>query len=282
VETFALTRARYASDYARLGAALGVPGAAPAPGELEFLASVTSRDWQGVGMLATPEIFFAAAVTSILAPPVAFEIGTAAGFSAAILAKVLALRESECGAPGSGPLVHTIDKRVDFVFDPTQPIGCAIDLVAPEIRRRITIHPRQDSAFCASLTKNDELRFAFVDGNHRHPWPLTDVLRIQDLMASGWILMHDVDLPAVIEQARRAGHGYDVTPVYGAKHVFDFWPAEKIRSGNIGAVKIPRDRRSLGELVAKLRELPAEVSGGSWTKQWRVIEGLRAGFARRR
>ena len=229
-------------------------------------------------MLAKPEIFFAGAVTSILAPAVAFEIGTASGFSAAILAKTLALRESERGMVGSGPLVHTIDKRVDFVFDPTQPVGFAVDLVAPELRLRIAIHPRQDSSFCASLTKRGELKFAFVDGNHRHPWPLTDVLRIQDLMKDGWILMHDVDLPAVIETARNAGQGYDLTPVYGAKHVFDFWPGDKIRSGNIGAVKIPRDRRSLGGLVAKLRELPTEVSAGSWAKQWRAIEKLRACF----
>ena len=282
METFALNRARYASEYARLGAALGVSDVSPAPGELEFLTSITSRDWKQIGMLAAPEVFFAAAVASILAPSFALEIGTASGFSAAIFAKVLALRESERGAPRNGPLVHTIDKRAEFVFDPAQPVGYAIDLVAPELRPRIAVHPRQDSSFCASLTNNGELRFAFVDGNHRHPWPLTDVLRIQDLMRDGWILMHDVDLPAEIEKARSAGHGYDVTAVYGAKHVFDFWPGDKIRAGNIGAVRIPRDRRSLGELVAKLRELPAEVNPDRWTKQWRAIEALRLGFFHRR
>jgi hypothetical protein len=282
VESFTLNRARYASEYARLGDALGVPDAAPAPGELEFLATVTSRDWRRVGMLATTEIFFAAAVTSILAPPAAFEIGTASGFSAAIMAKMIALRESERGRTGTVPLVHTIDKRADFVFDPSRPVGYAIDLIAPELRPRIAVHSGQDSSFCASLTKNGDLRFAFVDGNHRHPWPLTDVLRLQGLMGSGWILMHDIDLPAVVEKARSAGHGYDVTPLYGAKHVFDFWPGDRIRSGNIGAVKMPHDRRSLGELVAKLRELPAEVNRDRWAKQWRVIDKLRTSFDRSR
>lgn len=283
METFNLTNTEsYRREYARLGNALGVAGAQPAPGEVEFFATIMRRDWRGIGMLTLSEVFFAAAVSSILAPPVAIEIGTASGFSAAIFAKMIALREKERGPNGHGPLLHTIDKRADFVFDPTQPVGYAIDLVTPELRSRIRVHPLHDSSFCPSLTKNGELRFAFVDGNHRHPWPLTDVLRIARLMTSGWILLHDVDLPGVVAQARSAGHGHDVTPVYGAKHVFDFWPEEKIRSGNIGAVRVPRDRRSLGEMVAKLRELPGEVSEGSWKKQWRGIEELRAEFDRSR
>src|SRR5450432_3425039 len=35
-----------------------------------------------------------------------------------------------------------------------------------------------------------------------------------------------------------------------------------------------KNRSSLGELVANLRELPCEVSSGSWTKRWRDIDAL--------
>jgi Methyltransferase domain len=282
VETFNLTSAdRYYSDYGRLGDALGVAGATPAPGEVEFLARITSRDWRGIGMLAPSEIFLTAAVTSILGPSLAIEIGTASGFSAAIIAKMIALRQTERGSVEAGPLVHTIDKKADFVFDRAQPIGFAIDLLTPELRDRIALHPLRDSSFCESLTSNGELRFAFVDGSHQHPWPLTDVLCLQRLMESGWILMHDIDLPATIARSRTQGHGLDLAPAFGAKHVFDFWPDKRIAAGNIGAVKIPRDRRLLDELVAQLKELPSEVSVGSWTKQWRGIEEMRTEFAGR-
>jgi hypothetical protein len=95
-------------------------------------------------------VLFAAAVTSILAPPSAIELGTASGFSTAIIAKIMALREAERGAPGKSPLLHTIDKCADFPPDPTKPIGFAIDLVAPELRERIVLHPLHDSSFARS------------------------------------------------------------------------------------------------------------------------------------
>ncbi len=267
----------YLREYPRLGAALGVPDAAPAPGEVEWLTEVTARDWRGIGMLPLPDAFFAAAVASILAPPVLLEIGTASGFSAALFAKMLALREQERGAAGSGPLVHTIDKKADFCFDQTQRVGFVIERVTPELRDRIALHPLHDSALCSSLTKLGDLRLAFVDGNHQHPWPLVDVMRLQCLMTGGWLLLHDINLPALVTGAHARGEVLDFEPNAGAQHVFDFWPGERVKAGNIGAVKVPADPHSLGEMLAKLRALPAEVSAGSWKKRWREIEETQAG-----
>ncbi|MGH7936159.1 MAG: class I SAM-dependent methyltransferase [Chthoniobacterales bacterium] len=282
MESFGIANTeKYRSEYSRLGAALGLPEAATAPSEVEFLAEITRRNWCGIGILTTADVFFAAAVTSILHPPTMIEIGTASGFSAAIFAKTIALRNDESRAGGTGPLVQTIDKSADFVFDRTKRVGFAIDLIAPTLRERIMVHPEHDSSFCRELISDRSLRFAFVDGNHRHPWPLIDVLRIQCLMESGWILLHDVDLPAVVARAQAEGQAADLEPAAGAKHVFDFWPEEKIKAGNIGAVKLPRDRHSLGKLVAELRELPSEVSPGMQTKQWREIESLTKEFTRR-
>jgi hypothetical protein len=124
------------------------------------------------------------------------------------------------------------------------------------------------------LLDGTEVTFAFVDGNHRHAWPLSDVMEIQQLMKSGWILMHDIDLPGQIECAIAAGRLVEQTSASGAKHVFEFWPWEKIRSGNIGAIQIPADRRGLDEFLSRMRDLPCEVSSGSWGKRWRRIESL--------
>ena len=79
------------------------------------------------------------------------------------------------------------------------------------------------------------------------------------LMRTGWILLHDIDLPAVIARARAAGQQINHPPGAGAKYVFDSWPSEKIGAGNIGAIKICEDRGWLAEWVAKLRELPWQV-----------------------
>jgi predicted O-methyltransferase YrrM len=283
METFEITSAeRYCSDYGRLGDALGVASVSPAPSELEFLRSVMRSVHSRLGMLTRSDIFFAAAVTSILHPRVAIEIGTASGSSAAIIAKMIALRQTEAGAVTSEPLVHTIDNKANYVFDATKPVGFAIELMTPELRDRIFVHTRQDSSHCRQLLQAGELTFAFIDGNHQHPWPLVDVLQVQQMMGRGWILMHDVDLPGLIERGVAKGQRVDCAPVYGAKHVFDLWPHEKVRAGNIGVIRIPADRSSLGNFVEKLRALPAEVSHGSWVKRWRLIDSLVNAPRRRR
>jgi methyltransferase family protein len=274
VETFDLHDIdRYCSDYGRLGRALGVSSATPAPGELEFVKWVTSGRF-GFGMLLPSEIFFAAAITSILRPRRAVEVGTASGFSAAIIAKMINLRLTEEQIELSGPVLHTIDKKAHYVADAGKPVGFAIELIAPEISHRVALHPLRDSSHCRELLDGMEVTLAFVDGNHRHPWPLSDVMEIQQLMKSGWILMHDIDLPGQIECAIAAGQPVERTSASGAKHVFEFWPWERIRSGNIGAIQIPADRRGLDEFLSRMRDLPCEVSSGSWGKRWRRIDSL--------
>jgi hypothetical protein len=264
---------QYSSDYARLGRALGVSNATPAPGELEFVKWATSGCF-GFGMLLPSEIFFAAAITSILRPRRAVEVGTASGFSAAIIAKMIDLRLAEEQIELSGPILHTIDKKAHYVADAGKPVGFAIELIAPELSHKIALHGLRDSSHCRELLDGTVVTFAFVDGNHRHPWPLSDVMEIQHLMKSGWILMHDIDLPGQIECAIAAGRLVERTSASGARHVFDFWPWEKIRSGNIGAIQIPADRNGLDEFLSRMRDLPCEVSLGSWGKRWRRIESL--------
>jgi hypothetical protein len=269
---------RYRSEYPVLAQVLGVPGARPAPGEVEFLCELIETRRPSFGMLLAPDILFAAALASILSPQVAIEIGTASGFSAVVLAKMMALRGQQVDAMPNGTLVHTIDSKAQYCEDPTKAVGFCIELLAPELRDQIAVHPSQDSSYCRQLLRSGELMLAFVDGNHRHPWPLLDVLQIQRLMRSGWILMHDIDLPAHAERARAAGQPVDYVPSSGAKYVFDSWPGDKISGGNIGAIKTPEDQRSLRDFVAKLRQLPPEVSAGSWKKRWRDIDELAKEF----
>ncbi len=260
----------YRSEYGRLADALGVARKEPAPGEVEFLEEVTTPGRFPFGMMPRPDLLFAAGVASLLRSKVTVEIGTASGFSAAVLGKVIALRWQESGPLRDGPLLHTIDLKAEDQRAQTHLVGYAIALVTPELRERFCVHPLRDATCARELVLPNEMTFAFVDGNHQHPWPLHDVLQLQSLMPHGWILLHDIDLPAL------AGGAY--RPRFGAKHVFDHWPDEKIGAGNIGAIKLPTNRHSLGDFVAQLRELPSEVSPNGWTKRWREIDALARRF----
>ncbi len=266
----------YRREYSRLATSLGVAEASPAPGEIEFLKHVTTPGRFLFGMLTPSDLLFAGAVASILRPSFMIEIGTASGFSAAVLAKTISLRLEEQGSVVTGPIVHTIDKKTQYPVDPTQPVGFAIDLVSPGLRDLVAVHAPRDSSCCAQLVERGDLTFAFIDGNHQHPWPLLDVVQICRLMRAGWILLHDIDLPGVIARAHAAGQQINYPTGAGAKHVFDYWPSEKISAGNIGAIKICEDRWWLRKWVAKLRELPSQVTAGSATKRWREIDALLA------
>jgi Methyltransferase domain len=264
----------YRREYGRLATALGVLEATPAPGEVDFLDHVTTPGRFPFGMLSTPDLLFAGAVASILRPPVMIEIGTASGFSAAVLAKTISLRLEELGCPASGPVVHTFDKKVQYTEEQNQPIGFAVDLISRGTRDLVAVHASQDSSHCAQFVEQGDLTFAFIDGNHQHPWPLLDVLRIQRLMHTGWILLHDIDLPGVITRARAAGQQIDQPSGAGAKHVFDSWPSGKIGAGNIGIIRVCKDRSWLREWVAQLRALPSQVTAGNAPKRWREIHAL--------
>ncbi len=218
------------------------------------------------GMMPAPDLFFAGGIASLLRPELTIEIGTASGFSAAVLAKVISLRWQQTGGAPNGPLLHTIDLKADAQRTEARPVGFAIAEVTPEVADRVGVHPLHDATYARELVGNRALTFALVDGNHQHPWPLHDLLQLVALMPDGWIILHDIDLPAI------AGGAY--APRYGAKYVFDHWPDKKIAAGNIGAVRLPDDRRSLGGLVRQLRALPSEVSPNSWTKRWREIDAL--------
>jgi len=276
-----LSLERYQRDYTSLGEALGVAGAKPAPGELDFLRRVSGPSRFGFGMLEVSEIFFAAGATSILRPRMALEIGTASGSSAAIIGKMIALRLEESGGDDRKPLLHTIDKSATCSFDHSKPIGFGIELITPELGNRIVVHPQCDSSSCGEFVRPGQATLGFIDGNHRHPWPLFDLLQLLQVVENGWILLHDIDLPGTVRRARAAGKAVECDPDSGAELVFRHWPGRKISSGNIGVIEVPPDSDWLGKFVEKLRAVPSEVNPQRALKQWRMIDSLVAAPRRR-
>src|SRR4051794_11757030 len=99
------------------------------------------------------------------------EIGTASGFSTAVLAHAAHLTS---GGNGS-PQVRSYDLNTRFYADPTRPTGeAAREMLLPEILERVTFH---HPAFAWTVREHyapGEVGFAFIDASHRHPWPVLD------------------------------------------------------------------------------------------------------------
>ncbi len=115
-----------------------------------------------------------------------------------------------------------------------------------------------------------ELSFAFIDGNHQHPWPLIDLLHLLPLMRPGsWIVLDDINMPDLCPGPKVR---------YGPRYVFEAWPGARLPGFNVGAVQVPADLEELRPMVVKLLEIPFEVSQ-SGLKRYRsqldtLVEGL--------
>jgi cephalosporin hydroxylase len=247
----------------------------PAPGEIEFLERAAQPGQYPFGALSPADIFFLSAVASILAPSLIIEIGTASGLSSALLAAAIARRFRERGEQIPETIIHTIDRKDDCLFDATKPIGFGVPLVVGDLAKHVKIHTPKDSFFAPQLAKPRSLTLAFIDANHQHPWPLIDVLNLLPLMVDeAWILMHDIRLPKIAAASRAQGREVPVEARAGAQYVFDYWPDSKIDGGNVGAIRVPKDRSALRNFIATLLHQPFETSESGWKKYRKMVEEL--------
>ena len=81
-----------------------------------------------------------------------------------------------------------------------------------------------------------------------------------------WILLHDIDHPAV---AARLGHEGGRA---GAQWLFDEWPGEKIKGDNIGVVRVPETNAPLHRAFERLAARPYEVTASGANRYRRMVE----------
>jgi predicted O-methyltransferase YrrM len=249
--------AEFESGYAHLAEILGHAGKTPAPGEVEFLASITKRRKYYPGAIAPDDHLFLTAFVSVLAPRRVVEIGTLGGFSAGIIAATLARRHRTAGASW----VDTIDIHAQCAADRTRPTGFEIAELFPEFVSMIRLHTPADSSVVSQLAGRDELELAFIDADHRHPLPLLDLLRLAPCVrGDGWILLHDIQWGTIGRKAAEAGQTLHWGSSYGAEWLFDRWPFQKISGGNIGAVQLPEQKSALIPLTLRLMSTQFEIS----------------------
>ncbi|HEX6385856.1 MAG TPA: class I SAM-dependent methyltransferase [Anaerolineae bacterium] len=175
------------------------------------------------------------------AASVAVEIGTASGFSTAVLCHALNFA-SQAGLIESDFHVISCDISPTFYADQSKRVGDATrEQLPPELMLHIKLrHP----AYALNLRQhhgNDEIKFLFIDANHQHPWPALDLLAALDCLSPGAIVvLHDINLPIVNPEF----------PIWGAKYLFDDLEVEKdlardCEIPNIGRIKIPEGKEQL-------------------------------------
>jgi predicted O-methyltransferase YrrM len=245
--------------YRQLAEELGHAGKVPAPGEVDFLHEMVALDdVRYPGGIGSRDYFFLTCLVSILAPRRVIEIGTLTGFSTAIIAA--AIHRQHGGR--SEITVETIDSQTHCSIDQTRPIGFEIPDLIPNLVSTVRVHTGRESDLIREIASPDEFGLAFIDADHRHPWPLLDVLRLAPFVQSGgWILLHDIQLGTYGKAERDAGKKLEGGTPYGAEWLFDRWPFRKIRSFHIGAIELPLRKDSLIPFALDLIEEPFEITG---------------------
>lgn len=250
--------------YRQLAEELGYPGKIPAPGEVEFLhRMVELDDVRYPGGIGSRDYFFLTCLVSILAPRRAIEIGTLTGFSTAIIAAAID-RQHGAGLPSGRKriTVETIDSQTHCIIDESRPIGFEIPHLIPDLVSTVRIHTGRESDVVREIAEPGEFGLGFIDADHRHPWPLLDVLRLAPyLQSQAWIVLHDIQLGTSGKIERDAGKQQETGTPYGAEWLFEHWPFRKIRSFHIGAIELPPDIPALIPFALHLMDQPFEVTG---------------------
>jgi predicted O-methyltransferase YrrM len=266
----------YETNYRRLARILGRDQEHLPAGEFEFLESVENRG-RHPGTISLREYLFLSAFASILAPERAVEIGTLAGFSAAIIAGALHRRHPE----QKGVLVETIDKNTHSVVDNDKPVGFQIPDIIPHFPNAVRVHAPAESEAIKEFAVRGELQLVFIDANHQHPQPLLDLVRAAPYVRSGgWILLHDIKLGTLGRASIESDHNVRRGASFGAEWLFGYWPFRKIAGGNIGAVQIPVQKTAIIPAALRLMALPFEMRVSSHVMVQRQLYQSLAALAR--
>ena len=205
---------------------------------------------------ATPigDGMFLRAMVATHQPSHLLELGVASGVSSAWLLDALdALPE----VPG-GRVLRSCDVNAACYFDQTRATGEAVKTMYPQPRARWILDTDTDARRLSQSLPPQSVDLTFIDANHYHPWPLLDLLHVSVLAKRGsWVILHDINLPEVAPQFA----------AWGARHLFEAWPFERVTGGlqrNIGAVRLPDDLTRLLPLASALLELPWEHAPTRW------------------
>lgn len=255
--------------YRQLAEELGHTGKSLAPGEIEFLHKIVDLDSvRYPGGIGSRDSFFLTSLVSILAPRRVIEIGTLTGFSTAIIAAAIYHRHGI----RDQITVETIDSQTHCIIDTSRPVGFEVPELVPDLASTVRIHTGRESDIVGEIAGPGKFELAFIDADHRHPWPLLDVLRLAPfIQRQGWIVLHDIQLGSYIQGERDAGRTREPAAPYGAEWLFERWPFRKLRSFHIGAIELPERRDALIPFALELMEQRFEIIGDTAARVRRAL-----------
>jgi len=220
------------------------------------------------GGVGARDFFFLTALIGILAPRRVIEIGTLTGFSTAIIAAAIHRQHGK----SSKITVDTIDSHTHCIIDTTRPIGFEIPELIPDLVSSVRIHTGRQSDFVREIAAPGGFGLAFIDADHRHPWPLLDMLRLAPYIENGgWIILHDIQLGTYGQAERDAGKQLEGETPFGAEWLFERWPFRKIRSFHIGAIELPLRHDALIPFALELMGEPYELTGKAAKRTRRAL-----------
>lgn len=207
-------------------------------------------DWTR-GSISNGDMEFLFEIVHAVSPRRVLEVGVAAGCSSAALLYALDQLPASTGRRE----LHSIDIAEHCYFDSSRAVGAATRLMYPTPKARWVLRTGLTAAGARACHAQGMFDLAFLDANHKHPYPLLDLLQLTALLPSGaWVVLHDIELPMVAPQF----------PDAGAQHLFARWPFNKIHgvgdSENIGAVQLPDEPALLSPVAEDLLRLPWQTT----------------------
>lgn len=213
-------------------------------------------EW-ALGKINQDDAAFLVEMIFLTSPKEVIEIGVASGCSSAVI--LSALNQIDKASK-----LSSFDIMHQCYFAPDRPVGAAVMEMVPNLSENWSLFCGEGACDAAQRYRERGVQLAFIDADHRHPWPTLDALALLPALAgSAWIVLHDIVLPQISD-----------FKVFGAQCLFNEWPGEKRRSvfgqGNIGAIRLPGEREVAEKWLRDILRIPwqADVEIG-------VLESLK-------
>lgn len=207
----------------------------------ESIAAIHARHWrEGWASVTVDDAEFILEVVATHRPRRFVEIGTASGLSGALIRLMLAAH--------GGERLATHDVSARFFGDPSRETGFLLDEIEGGEPVSLSRHIGRGAADLLGMGERFDM--AFVDANHRHPWPLLDTLFLSEVLEGSRIVIHH-DL--LLHRRRTEPFGI------GPKYLYDQAPEARRRAGgggNIFLLDLSMRRAELAALAVAALHLP--------------------------